>query len=202
MNQAVAAPCPKCQLKYQCICSHLPKCTSPAHIALLMHENEQDRETNTGRWLLKGVTPSSCHIWQRTEPCPRLVELIQDPANQAYILFPSQESISVERAHMESKKRDKTSVFIVLDGTWQEAKKMLRRSAWLKEIPTTHITPQQASNYQLRRNQDKGHLCTIEVGCELLASLGHQQGSDNLRHFFDHYMQVYKADKSGHTFQG
>ncbi len=202
MSQAEPAQCPQCQLRYQCVCSHLPKCTSPAHIALLMHENEQLRETNTGRWLLQSVTPSSSHVWQRTEPCPQLIKLIQDPNTQAYILFPSEESISVERAQMESDKGVKRSVFIVLDGTWQEAKKMLRKSAWLQNIPTIHITPQQTSNYQLRRNQAEGHLCTLEVGCELLASLGNQQGADKLRHFFDRYMLVYKADKSGHAFQG
>ncbi|QSA20154.1 DTW domain-containing protein, partial [Vibrio furnissii] len=35
--------------------------------------------------------------------------------------------------------------FILLDGTWQEAKKMERKSPWLKDLPRVALSPQQLS---------------------------------------------------------
>lgn len=192
--------CPQCQLRFQCVCDQLPKLGSSIHLALLMHENEQHRETNTGQWLLKSLPSStSRHIWQRKAPCPKLLTLLEDTNNQAYLLFPSEESIAVEAADLQAKKNHKTPLFIVLDGTWQEAKKMLRKSPWLQSIPLAHVTPSKASNYQLRRNQEEGHLCTLEVGCEVFRAVGEETQSAQLLQFFDHYMQAFKADKSGHS---
>ncbi|RTZ13816.1 DTW domain-containing protein [Vibrio aquaticus] len=192
--------CPQCQLRFQCVCEQLPKLDSSIHFALLIHENEQNRETNTGQWLLKSMpSTTSVHIWQRKSPCPKLVALLENPRYQAYLLFPGDESIEVTRACAKAGETQTLPLFIVLDGTWQEAKKMLRKSPWLQSIPLAHVTPSKTSNYQLRRNQEEGHLCTLEVGCEVLSAVGEKAQSEQLLQFFDHYMLAFKADKSGHS---
>lgn len=199
-HEGTLTPCPQCQLRHQCVCEQLPALTSACHLALLMHENEQQRDTNTGQWLLKSLpTSTSVHIWQRKSPCSALIELLNNDQYQPYLLFPHDESVPVSQASLQANKAAKVPLFIILDGTWQEAKKMLRKSTWLKNLPLAHITTTQASNYQLRRNQADGHLCTLEVGCEVLKALGEERQSELLLSFFDHYMQAFKADKSGHA---
>lgn len=199
-HKDVPSACPHCQLYYQCVCQRLPSLSSAAHIALLMHENEQQRDTNTGQWLIKSLpTSTSMHIWQRKTPPPALLELLNNDQFQPYLLFPHDESVPVNQASQQANKAAKVPLFIILDGTWQEANKMLRKSAWLKNLPLAHINPSQASNYQLRRNQAEGHLCTLEVGCEVLKSIGEEIHAEQLLAFFDHYMQAFKADKSGHA---
>jgi len=199
-NEGLPSVCPQCQLRYQCVCEYLPSLTSTAHIALLMHENEQRRDTNTGQWLLKSLPSStSVHTWQRTEPCSKLLALLNDKHYQAYLLFPSEDSVPVSQAFRLTSSEGRTPLFVILDGTWQEAKKMLRKSAWLKDLPLAHIITSHASNYQLRRNQEEGHLCTLEVGSEVLRAIGERQQAEHLLTFFDHYMQAFKADKSGHA---
>lgn len=193
--------CADCGLHHQCVCSHLPKFELPAHIALLMHENELTRETNTGQWLLKAISSTSLHIWQRKQPCPKLLAMINDPAYCAYLLFPNDESIALSDAyrHAEQASSSKTPLFIVLDGTWQEAKKMWQKSPWLQVLPSVHLLPQQQSSYQLRRNQQQGHLCTIEVGSCIVEELGFAVQAQQLNDFFQHYMRAFQADKSGHA---
>lgn len=199
-DEGTLAACPQCQLRHQCLCEQLPTLTSACHLALLMHENEQQRDTNTGQWLLKSLPAStSVHIWQRKTPSPALLELLNNDQYQPYLLFPHDESVPVSQAFQQANKAAKVPLFIILDGTWQEAKKMLRKSAWLENLPVAHITPNHTSNYQLRRNQEDGHLCTLEVGCEVLKALGEERQSAQLLNFFDHYMQAFKADKSGHA---
>ncbi|WP_394128382.1 tRNA-uridine aminocarboxypropyltransferase [Vibrio hepatarius] len=201
-HEGMLTPCPQCQLRHQCVCKQLPTLTSACHLALLMHENEQQRDTNTGQWLVKSLpTSTSVHIWQRKTPPPVLLELLNNDQFQPYLLFPHDESVPVSQASQQADKAEKVPLFIILDGTWQEAKKMLRKSAWLESLPLAHITPSQASNYQLRRNQEDGHLCTLEVGCEVLKALGEERQSEQLLSFFGHYMQAFKADKSGHALE-
>ncbi|KGY11034.1 hypothetical protein NM22_17835 [Vibrio tubiashii] len=192
-------PCPRCLLTHQCVCSLLPAIKAPFHLALLTHENELTRDTNTGQWLNKSLSSASVHIWQRTQLCQKLKAMLGDEQYQAYLLFPSEESQPIADANHQTAINNKQPLYIVLDATWQEAKKMLRKSPWLLELPHVHINPTHDSRYQLRRNQQAGHLCTLEVGCELLKQVGCGKQADHLLTFFDHYMLAYKADKSGHT---
>ncbi|AIW15369.1 tRNA-uridine aminocarboxypropyltransferase [Vibrio tubiashii] len=191
--------CPQCKLQHQCVCHYLPSIKTRFHLALVTHENEINRETNTGQWLEKSLSATSVHIWQRTQPCDKLMALIQSEDYQAYLLFPDDGSIPVSQAIDETAVSEKRPLFIILDGTWQEAKKMLRKSPWLRLLPLVHINPTQASSYQLRRNQEQGHLCTLEVGCEVLKQAEQVQQAEQLLQFFDRYMLAFKADKSGHV---
>ncbi|MGV8836132.1 DTW domain-containing protein, partial [Cellvibrio sp.] len=62
---------------------------------------------------------------------------------------------------------------ILLDATWQEARKMFNKSPYLKNLPRAHINPRQISQYQLRRNQPEGGLCTAECVVEILITKNH-----------------------------
>jgi DTW domain-containing protein YfiP len=165
----------------------------------LTHENERTRKTNTGQWLKKSLSTTSVHMWQRTHVCHKLKAMLENELYQAYLLFPGEESKPVAKAVNQSITNNKQPLFIILDGTWQEAKKMLRKSPWLQDLPQVHIDSNEESRYQLRRNQQAGHLCTLEVGCELLKQVGCSEQAECLLRYFDHYMRAYKADKSGHA---
>lgn len=198
-NYTEGSPCPQCLLKHQCVCDQLPSIHAPFYLALLTHENELKRDTNTGQWLDKSLSSASVHIWQRTQICHKLKALLDNEQYQAYLLFPSEESLPVADANHQSTIHNRQPLFIILDATWQEAKKMLRKSPWLTELPHVYINPTHDSHYQLRRNQQTGHLCTLEVGSELLKQAGCSEQANHLLTFFDHYMQAFKADKSGHA---
>ncbi|NOH72191.1 DTW domain-containing protein [Vibrio pectenicida] len=191
--------CLECGLKYNCICDHIPLIEINAHIALLMHENEQGRETNTGQWLLKSTKSASQHIWKRKQPCSKLAALISDPSYQAFVLFPGQQSQLINKAiHNGGQIKNTTLLFIILDGTWQEANKMLRKSPWLQDIPKVSLDADIASSYHLRRNQKFGNLCTLEVGAEIIRCLGYAESAVQLHQFLIHYSKAFYADKSGH----
>ncbi|MGS0681942.1 DTW domain-containing protein [Shewanella sp. 125m-7] len=56
---------------------------------------------------------------------------------------------------------------VILDATWQEARKMLRQSPYLKAANTYSLTNTPESQFTLRRNQVEGGLCTLECIIEL-----------------------------------
>ncbi|MBW3698551.1 DTW domain-containing protein [Vibrio sp. T187] len=195
-----ATPCPQCGFQFQCICDHIPCIDSKVEIALLTNSNELTRDTNTGKLLTQTLTECRVYEWQRTAPPQALLDKIAQPNTQAYVVYPSEDSLSIAEAmHHSETQNTRHPLFIILDGTWQEAKKMLNKSPWLQALPSVKLHTEQPSEYQLRRNQDLGHLCTCEVGSLLLQEAGQFAQSKQLDEYFLHYMQVFKADKSGHA---
>jgi DTW domain-containing protein YfiP len=128
-------------------------------IFLLTHERELLRTSNTGV-LAKNVAPEIVEriIWKRNTPNPSLLDAI-NRENTALLYLVDDADI----APIES-----FETIILLDATWQEARKMLNRSPYLKNLPGARITPRQLSRYQLRRNQPEGGLCTAECVVEIL----------------------------------
>ncbi|WP_342607762.1 tRNA-uridine aminocarboxypropyltransferase [Vibrio tritonius] len=199
----MALPCPRCGLVHQCICSQIPN-LSDSHLllSLLMHPEEIKRDTNTGRWLKEALPNCETYIWQRTQANQDLLDRINQKNRTSFLVFPTEDSLTDTQAIEQCKAQGTTPHFIILDGTWQEARKMRRKSAWLDKLPTVTLsTSNITSQYQLRRNQESGHLCTLEVANVLLASLGEQTLANQLEQFFLNYMKVYQADKSGHIWQ-
>jgi len=190
--------CENCGLSYQCVCHQIPSLNSDILVSLLMHPNEYQRETNTGKWLLKSLPYCCDYMWSRVETNTELLQRVNNEENLSFLIYPGEESISLRQALVLAEQKHKRPHYIILDATWQEAKKMERKSPWLDQVQRVHLTPEQLSCYQLRRNQTEGHLCTLEVASELLKAQGEQNHAEALTQFFNHFMQTYQADKSGH----
>ncbi|PMM65602.1 tRNA-uridine aminocarboxypropyltransferase [Vibrio splendidus] len=190
--------CSSCGFTHQCICHLIPSIESQTDLVLLTHENELSRDTNTGKLLQQSLQQCQPFVWQRKTPPAELMALLEDKTRQPFLLFPSDTSIECQQAVM-TKAMSRKPLFIILDGTWQEAKKMLNKSIWLQSIPQVHLNITSESSYTLRRNQDSGHLCTCEVGVELLKALGEDEQAQQIDDYFQHYLKVFQADKCGHS---
>ncbi|MEZ8722143.1 tRNA-uridine aminocarboxypropyltransferase [Vibrio pomeroyi] len=190
--------CSGCGFTHQCICHRIPSTESQTHVVLLTHENELSRDTNTGKLLQQSLEQCESFVWQRKMPPTELITLLEDGTRQPFLLFPSNESVECQQAVL-NRANGREPLFIILDGTWQEAKKMLNKSPWLQSIPQVHLDIASESSYTLRRNQDSGHLCTCEVGVELLKALGEKEPARMINDYYQHYLKVFQADKSGHA---
>ncbi|HHX8590618.1 DTW domain-containing protein [Vibrio alginolyticus] len=195
----MSQPCPTCGFQFNCMCSLMPKLTSEHNILLLMHPNELKRDTNTGQLLEQCQLNIERVIWDRKQPPAELLTLLADPSRYPVLLFPCKESITLEHVVLQSQQQTKTPLFIILDATWQEARKMSNKSRWLEGIPTMGLSASADSQYQLRRNQQQGNLCTFEVAAHLLGQLGEQNNQQQMQRFFAHYLALFQAEKSGHA---
>lgn len=181
--------CPKCGFTHNCVCHALPTLSSSLTFMLLTHEREITRETNTGKWVASMLGKQcSQPQWSR-----KMASLIPNHEHWG-VLFPSQESISLT---------DETSAnppqrFIVLDATWQEAQKMFRQTPWLQALPQYHLPIAQNSRYSLRRNQQSGALCTLEIVAEVFSWQGETKQAEKMHAFLTTLLPTYQADKSGH----
>lgn len=163
--------CPRCGLPgTYCICDQIRAETSEALLCLLLSEKEWQRETNTGH-LIKALLPQTrLFTWQRNKPDPELIALLQNPDFDPYLIFPADRPELSHRSVSTVSKGNKRPLFLILDGTWKEARKIVRKSPYLDPLPLLSLAPQNLSRYSLRRNPDASHLCTAEIAIELLAN--------------------------------
>ncbi|MCW8348428.1 DTW domain-containing protein [Vibrio sp. ZSDZ65] len=204
MNQSphLATTCVRCGFQHNCYCDAIPTITSDLSITLLTHPNETSRATNTGQIVKQLLANTHVDIWQRKGPIPSYIASKERPSicehkgNATPVLvFPSESSVPLTQWQSQ---HPRGSHFILLDATWQEARKMLNRSEWLQALPQVSITPPASSQYQLRRNQQSGNLCTFEVVAQMINELESDKTARTMLAFFKDYLARYQAERCGH----
>ena len=168
-----------------------------AGVCLIMADIEALKPSNTG-WLVADVVRDTFVFgWSRTEVDSALVALLTDPQWQPYLVFPG-EFVAAERVvagvQVSDETHTKRPLFVLLDATWPEARKMFRRSPYLDAMPVLSLQSEQLSNYKLRRSQREAHFCTSEVAAMCLALAGEQLAAQMLDAYLDvfthHYLQA------------
>jgi DTW domain-containing protein YfiP len=90
----------------------------------------------------------------------------------------------------------KRPLFVLLDATWSEARKMFRKSPYLNSLPVLSLQAEQLSRYKLRRSKRDDHFCTAEVAALCLELAGDQRAADGLNAYLDVFSQHYLAAKA------
>lgn len=184
--------CERCRLdEHYCICYWQPKVKAQAGMCLLMYDSEPFKPSNTG-WLIADIVPQTfAFSWSRTGDMEAVKALISHPDWQPYVVFPSEyaEPSKVTDQPINAKK----PLFILLDGTWPEARKMFRKSPYLAHLPVLSLKPDQLSRYQLRRSANTEHLCTAEVAALCLDLANEKQAASALNVWLDIFTQHYLA---------
>ena len=178
-----------------CLCALRPDVPSRAGMCLLMADIEPLKPSNTG-WLIADVVSDTFAFgWARTEVAPELLTLLNDPQWQPLVVFPREFADDARVVHDVPHEAHKRPLFILLDGTWDEARKMFRKSPYLQKFPVLSLQPEQLSRYQLRRAQSDAHLCTAEVGALCLALAKDTQAAVALNAYFDVFTEHYLKAK-------
>ena len=136
----------------------------------------------------------------RAETDPVLLALLTDPQWQPYVVFPgeyvpAQRLVHTLSAHDEAAFNAKRPLFILLDATWAEARKMFRKSPYLDRFPVLSLEPSQLSRYQLRRSRRDDHFCTSEVAALCLELAGEGQAGATLERYLEVYTHHYLRAK-------
>jgi DTW domain-containing protein YfiP len=191
-----------------CVCALRPVVTSHAGVCLLMAEHETLKPSNTG-WLIADVIPDTVAFgWARTQVHPDLLAMLADPQWQPYVVFPG-EFVAPERvvtallpnvvASPENTISTKRPLFILLDATWSEARKIFKKSPYLEQFPVLSLTPENASRYRLRRSRNEDHLCTAEVAALCFRLANETLAADTLETYLDVFTEHYLSAKQQRT---
>lgn len=189
--------CEGCRLRpSHCLCALRPMQPTRAGVCLLMADIEPLKPSNTG-WLVADVVQDSFAFgWARTEVDPGLLALLSDPQWQPYVVFPGEYAAEERVVHAVAPAgpSGRRPLFVLLDATWPEARKMFRKSPYLDGFPVLTLLAEQVSRYQLRRSTRSDHFCTAEVAALCLELGGDTRAAQTLEAYFDafthHYLQA------------
>ena len=197
--------CEQCRVSIKhCICSLKPQTTSKVGFVLLMYDTEILKPSNTGRLIADIIPDTYAFLWSRTEVSAELVTLLQDESWQPYVVFPSQYAQAQQVVYQDSFPQctAKKPLFIMLDGSWREAKKMFRKSPYLADFPILSFTPDNvdlenlsnniSSRYQIRKAAVNNQLATAEVAAKVLAMANEPYNAQLLDLWFDVFNYRYQ----------
>lgn len=193
--------CPICLLPPgYCGCDLVRPLPSPVRLILLTHSQELDSPTNTGRLVQLTLPESRIVHWQRTQPDPQLLRALSDTAFLPMLLFPPDRDDLQSRPVIEANPSilPRNPLVLMIDGTWKQARKILRQSPYLDHIPLVTLRSQQPSRYTLRRGAGPRQLCTAEAAAGLIEHFGAQDAARQIRTSLNRFMHNYQACRSGH----
>ena len=191
--------CAGCRLiPGHCLCALRPAVPTRAGVCLIMADIEPLKPSNTG-WLIADVVADTFAFgWARTEVDPALLTLLADPQWQPCLVFPG-EFVAPGRVVTEVSPADsdraRQPLFVLLDATWPEARKMFRKSPYLDHLPVLSLRSEQLSSYRLRRSQRATHFCTSEVAAMCLELTGQTHAAQTLTAYLDVFTKHYLLAK-------
>lgn len=168
------ASCPNCLRPLPaCWCPHLPspRINTTTKLVVLQHPGEIKRNIRTCKMLELGLSPGCCTVYTgRKFPGTddNLTSILRDPSTM--ILYPGPDSVPLTSLPPSS-----ISNLVILDGTWDQARKLFSRNPTLQAMPKVSITLSTPSEYVVRTQPAAGCMSTLEVGVHSIAILEGRQ---------------------------
>lgn len=189
--------CTTCiQPQFSCYCPHVQKFDAKINFVILIHPIEVRRRIATGRMSHLCLQDSHLIMGQNYSDDKDVNKLIDDPEYHSIILYPGQKSQNLtplsndQRAEIFPQNK-KLRIFVI-DGTWATAKKMVRQSQNLSQLPRICFSPSAPSNFRVRKQPHAACYSTIEAIHHTIELVGATQGfnpqtreHDKLLHVFD-----------------
>lgn len=189
--------CQRCLLPLrQCLCDTLSPAEARSRFCLVMYDTEPMKPSNTGRLIADILPETEAFQWSRTEPPQALLDLVNSPDWQPMVVFPASYADADRQVLTQPPVSGKPPLFIMLDGTWTEARKMFRKSPWMDGLPLISVDLEKTSAYRLREAHADGQYCTAEVAAALLELAGDGNASQALTDHFMLFRSRYLAGKA------
>tara|TARA_R110002072_G_scaffold64203_5_gene159779 strand:- start:125057 stop:125872 length:816 start_codon:yes stop_codon:yes gene_type:complete len=160
-----------------CLCHHMRPFNTHVKIILLMHPKEAKKQrVGTGRMTHRILTNSQVIMGVDFTHDAQFNKYLNRDKYLPLLLYPGDSAFNlsetkVDQWELKEEYRKKTPVIFVLDGTWPCAKKMIRLSKNLQELPRVCFTNSSPSQFAIKHQPHEACLSTIESVHLLLKEL-------------------------------
>lgn len=174
-----------------CVCEHLRPFETNSRFIILMHPMEFKKEkVGTGRFSHLILKNSEVIVDIGFDENKRLHELLNDPEYESFILYPGVDPIDLGTDELKNK-LSKKAQFIVIDGTWPCAKKMMKLSTCLHHLPRVSFKADRVSEFKVKHQPMPGCLSTVESIHQVLLDLN-RMGLEASEKQHDNLMDVFR----------
>ncbi len=154
-----------------CLCEYIVPLENRTPLYILQHPYEVAHPKGTAALLAASLQQAEIRVGEDFSGDRWLNDLLADPSLRCYLLWPDEEAISPAelREQMASISPGATAIaFILLDGTWRKAFRMLQSNPALARLPRIGLGAI-AGQYAIRKKPFPEALSTIEAGYHLLS---------------------------------
>ena len=164
------AVCGRCRRPVAvCYCAHLVSLETRTRVLLLQHPRERRTPIGTARLAHLCLPGSELRVgvdFDDDLSVQRALAAAESDGRPAHLLFPGPRAVDVAEAKLSG-----PITLVVVDGTWWQARKLLKRNARLAELPQLRFTPPGPSRYRIRREPAEDYVATVEALAHVLGAL-------------------------------
>ena len=158
-----------------CICQALVTCAPRTKVVVVQHPRESDNAIGTA-WMVERCLGATRLVGVEFEDDPAFQRAISDPEAPAILLAPGPDAVD-----LTANPPSTPVTLVVVDGTWAQARKLLRVNPALARLPRYAFQPAQPSNYRIRREPADHCVSTIEATVAALECLEPLRGGGSVR---------------------
>ncbi|MCK5111339.1 MAG: DTW domain-containing protein [Arcobacteraceae bacterium] len=160
--------------KSSCMCSYIKQINTKTKFVILMHPKEF-RKTKNGTGHFTNISLKNCELYVGIDFTnhDKINSLLNDTANNCYILYPSDNSINLNTSSIQE--QNKTNVIFIIDSTWPCSKKILAVSKNLHNLSRISFEHTKTSQFKIKTQPNSYCLSTIESTLCVLELLNQQK---------------------------
>lgn len=165
--------CLSCRRRLRtCVCEYLRPFETSSRFIILMHPMEFKKEkVGTGRFSHLILKNSEILVDVGFDNNDRFKELLKDPEYQTFVLYPGEDTINISAPESHPDLLKKKNQFMVIDGTWPCAKKMMKLTTLLHHVPRVSFSTERVSEFKVKHQPLPGCLSTVESIHQVLTDL-------------------------------
>jgi DTW domain-containing protein YfiP len=153
-----------------CFCHRITILPTKTRILILQHPREHHVPIGTARMAHRALPNSTLRVGVHFAEDAAVRAALAD-SHATYVLFPGPGAEPVEELPP-----DREITIVVLDGTWSQARKLLRLNPSIAALPRVAFRPLKPSAYAIRREPADHCVSTIEALAEVLNVLEPEGG--------------------------
>ena len=172
--------CPACALRGNtCICNQLKRIQTPLHVHIIRHRKELSRGSNSARILAHSIVNSTMidHGSRYSGPTILPAHIL----NESVLLFPMFYDPDPHHPPQQWTGQFTPKNLIVLDGSWKQTSRMLKKIRGLTALRRLIIEPLNPPLPRIRQPYFEGGMCTMEATISALKQFVETEQIDQLK---------------------
>jgi DTW domain-containing protein YfiP len=149
-----------------CYCRALPTLATTTRVVILQHPRERDMPIGTARMASLCLPNAELHVGIRWGDSAALAATLGDPARPPILLYPGPGAKDILREPPAG-----PVTLVVVDGTWSQAKTVVRDNPILHALPRYAFATPELSHYRIRKEPRAEYVSTIEALMHVLGAL-------------------------------
>ncbi|MDF1699934.1 MAG: DTW domain-containing protein [Planctomycetota bacterium] len=161
------AMCPRCgRPESVCYCAALTTIETRTRIVILQHPRERGMPIGTAHMAQLCLPNASLHVGTAWDGSEVLAAACGDPERPPILLYPGEDATDILAEPPPA-----PVTLVVVDGTWSQAKTLVRDNPGLAALPRYAFTAPAPSNYRIRREPSAAYVSTLEALMHVLGAL-------------------------------